>query len=261
MKVALHGATGKMGRAVTRLLHEAGDEVVGACAHASDPDQGKDVGVLAGVGNLGIAVCEDLASALLGAEVMIDFSIAPAVPVMAATAARQGVPIVTGTTNLDDAGMAALQKAATKVPVMWARNMSLGVQILAELVEEAVRRLGPDYDVEIVEVHHRKKVDSPSGTAKRLADAVSAVRDGTRRVYGREGQVGARTDEEVAVLAVRGGDVIGDHTVHLMGPGERLELTHRATSRELFAQGAVRSARFVVGKPAGTYTIADVLKG
>jgi 4-hydroxy-tetrahydrodipicolinate reductase len=191
--------------------------------------------------------------------VVIDFSIAAAVPEFANVAARAGVPIVTGTTNLSEDGMVALDRAANSVPVVWARNMSLGVEVLAGLVEEAIRRLGPDYDVEIVEVHHRRKVDSPSGTALRLADAVSAARHGTRRVTGRAGQVGARTNEEVGVFGVRGGDVIGDHTVHILGPGERIELTHRATSRDLFAQGAVRAARFVVGKPPGRYSLADVL--
>jgi 4-hydroxy-tetrahydrodipicolinate reductase len=259
MKVALFGATGRMGRTIARILHECGDSVVGACAHANDPNQGTDIGTLAGIGEVGTVVGEDFASSLLGAEVVIDFSIASAVPEFANIAARAGVPIVTGTTNLGDEGTLALDRASVHVPVVWARNMSLGVEVLAGLVEQAIRRLGPDYDVEIVELHHRRKVDSPSGTALRLADAVSAARPGTRRVTGRDGQVGARTNEEIGIFGVRGGDVIGDHTVHILGPGERLELTHRATNRELFAQGAVRAARFVVGKPPGRYSLADVL--
>jgi 4-hydroxy-tetrahydrodipicolinate reductase len=137
--------------------------------------------------------------------------------------------------------------------------MSLGVQVLAEIVEYAVRRLGTAYDAEIVEIHHRRKIDSPSGTAKRLADAVRAVRPNSIELHGRDGDVGARTGEEVAVFGVRGGDVIGDHTVFLLGSGERLELTHRASSRDLFAHGALRAARFLVGKKPGRYTIADVL--
>lgn len=261
MRVALHGATGAMGRTIARMLHEAGDQIVGACAHADDPALGQDIGVLAGVGNVGTVVTPDLASALIDAEVAIDFSIAGAVPTFATTAARAGVGIVIGTTNLDDAGVAALDKAAKTVPVMWARNMSLGVEVLAEAVERALQRLGAGYDVEIVEIHHRRKVDSPSGTAKRLADAAAAVRPDTTYLYGREGQVGARTDREIGVFGVRGGDVVGDHTVHIMGPGERLEFTHRATNRDLFAQGAVRSARFLIGRAPGRYTIADVLKG
>jgi 4-hydroxy-tetrahydrodipicolinate reductase len=137
--------------------------------------------------------------------------------------------------------------------------MSLGVQVLAELVEQAVRRLGPGFDAEIVEIHHRKKVDSPSGTAKRLADAVRAVRPDSVELHGRDGDVGARTNTEMAVLGVRGGDVVGDHTVYLFGMGERIELTHRASNRDVFAHGAVRAARFLAGKPPGRYSFADVL--
>jgi 4-hydroxy-tetrahydrodipicolinate reductase len=148
---------------------------------------------------------------------------------------------------------------AEVVPVLWAPNTSLGVQVLAELVAEAVRRLGPGFDVEIVETHHKAKVDSPSGTATRLVEAVREGRRATRPVFGREGNVGPRAEEEVGVFAVRGGDVIGDHTVHVLGLGERLELTHRATSRDLFARGALRAARFVCGKPPGRYTMAHVL--
>jgi 4-hydroxy-tetrahydrodipicolinate reductase len=142
---------------------------------------------------------------------------------------------------------------------MWAPNMSLGVQVLAELVEQAVKRLGLGYDVEITEIHHRKKVDSPSGTAKRLAEAARAARPALREIHGRSGDVGARSDEEMAVYGLRGGDVVGDHTVYLFGQGERLELTHRASNRDLFAHGALVAARFLSGKPPKRYTFADVL--
>jgi 4-hydroxy-tetrahydrodipicolinate reductase len=169
------------------------------------------------------------------------------------------VPVVSGTTNLDGAGKQALDKAAEAVPVVWAPNMSVGVQVLAELVHLAIKRLGEGYDVEIVEIHHRRKVDAPSGTAKRLVDAARAARGDGKAVHGREGEVGARTDEEIGVFGLRGGDVVGDHTVYLLGLGERLELTHRASSRELFAHGALKAARFVVGKKPGLYTIGDVL--
>jgi 4-hydroxy-tetrahydrodipicolinate reductase len=131
--------------------------------------------------------------------------------------------------------------------------------VLAELAAQAARKLGPDFDVEIVETHHRAKLDAPSGTAQRLAAAIGEARAGLEHVTGREGYIGPRKDEELGIFAVRGGDVIGDHTVHLLGPGERLELTHRATSRDLFARGALRAARFVVGKPAGRYGMGDVL--
>jgi 4-hydroxy-tetrahydrodipicolinate reductase len=249
-----------MGRAIARLCHAAQDiQVVGAVAHPDDPDLGKDLGALSGIDVLGVEVSADLASGLLGAQVVIDFSLAPAVAQLAAVASKHGVALVIGTTNLDAATTAALEKAATKVPVLWARNMSLGVQVLAEIVENAVRRLGTSFDAEIVEVHHHHKVDAPSGTALRLADAIKAARPESQLVFGRQGQPGARNPNEVGVMALRGGDVIGDHTVFLFGNGERLELTHKATNRDLFAHGAIAAARFLVGKKPGMYSIADVL--
>ncbi|HVU04676.1 MAG TPA: 4-hydroxy-tetrahydrodipicolinate reductase [Polyangiaceae bacterium] len=258
MKIALHGATGRMGLAIARLAHAAGDTIVGAAAAPNDPGQGKDLGELAGLGSIGVAVTADTASALLGADVVIDFSNASAVRTLLALAKRAKVPVVVGTTNIDDATRAALEDTAAVVPVLFAPNMSLGVQVLAELVETAARRLA-DFDAEIVEIHHRKKVDSPSGTAKRLAEAVRAARPNSREIHTRAGDVGARTDDEIAVFGVRGGDVVGDHTVYLFGAGERIELTHRASNRDLFAHGALRAARYVVGKKPGRYTIKDVL--
>jgi 4-hydroxy-tetrahydrodipicolinate reductase len=191
--------------------------------------------------------------------VVIDFSTASAVATLASIAARQGIAIVTGTTNLDAAAKRALDKASEVVPVLAAGNMSLGIQVLAEAVELAVRRLGLRYDVEIVELHHRRKIDAPSGTASRLVEAVKKVRPDVRELRGRDGEVGARTDDEVGVFGVRGGDVIGDHTVYLLGDGERIELTHRASNRDLFAHGALRAAEFLAGKKPGRYVIADVL--
>jgi 4-hydroxy-tetrahydrodipicolinate reductase len=220
---------------------------------------GRDLGELAGLGALGVVTSADVSSSLLGAEVVIDFSTAKAVAQLALLAARQGVAIVVGTTNLDAAAKRALDKASEVVPVLVAGNMSLGIQVLAEAVELAVRRLGLGYDVEIVELHHRKKIDAPSGTASRLAEAVKKVRPQVRELRGRDGEVGARTDDEMAVFGVRGGDVIGDHTVYLLGDGERIELTHRASNRDLFAHGALRAAEFLAGKKPGRYVIADVL--
>lgn len=260
MKLAIFGATGRMGLAIARLAHAAPDvQIVGGVCADGDPGLGRDIGELAGIGQIGVVTTPDLASGLLGADVVIDFSVAAAAPQLFNVAARQKVAIVSGTTNLDDAGKKALEKAAQSVPVLWAPNMSLGVQVLAELVEQAVRRLGLGFDVEITEVHHRKKVDSPSGTAKRLAEAAKAARAELREIHGRSGDVGARTNEEMAVFGLRGGDVVGDHTVYLFGQGERLELTHRASNRDLFAHGAIVAARFLAGKPAKRYTIADVL--
>lgn len=260
MKLAIFGVTGRMGLAIARLAHAAPDvELVGGVCSDEDPGVGKDIGELAGIGQIGVVTTPDIASGLLGADVVIDFSTAAAVAGLVNVAARQKIAVVSGTTNIDDSAQKAFDKAAQTVPVLWAPNMSLGVQVLAELVEQAVRRLGLGFDVEITEVHHRKKVDSPSGTAKRLAEAARSARSELRELHGRSGDVGARTREEMAVFGLRGGDVVGDHTVYLFGQGERLELTHRASNRDLFAHGAIAAARFVAGKPPQRYTIADVL--
>jgi 4-hydroxy-tetrahydrodipicolinate reductase len=260
MRLAIFGATGRMGLAIARLSHAAEDlQIVGGVCSDSDPGLGRDIGELAGIGQIGVVTTADIASGLLGADVVIDFSVASAVTSLLSVAARQKIAVVSGTTNIDEAAKKAFDRAAQSVPVMWAPNMSLGVQVLAELVEQAVKRLGLGYDVEITEIHHRRKVDSPSGTAKRLAEAARASRPALREIHGRSGDVGARTDEEMAVYGLRGGDVVGDHTVYLFGQGERLELTHRASNRDLFAHGALVAARFLSGKPPKRYTFADVL--
>jgi 4-hydroxy-tetrahydrodipicolinate reductase len=257
-KLAVCGATGRMGRTVIRLCQEAEDlTLVGACAASGDAHLGGDAGMLAGAGAAGVAVTDDMSAALLGADVVIDFSLPAALSELIRHAARQNVAVVSGTTGVKD--LSPLDDAAARIPVLWAPNMSLGIQVLVELAAEAARRLGPGFEIEIAEVHHKKKVDAPSGTAVRLADAIRDVRP-LRTVSGREGIVGARQSDELGIFALRGGDVIGDHTVYLFGPGERLELTHRATSRELFALGALRAARWIAGKPPQRYTLADVLR-
>lgn len=262
MKLAVVGAGGRMGQAILRLAREDQSiELVGACGSPSSPNVGRDVGELIGGGSWGVALSPDVSAALLGADVCIDFS-SPRVTVAVARACAQArVSLVSGTTGLEADAQQALDDAARAVPVLWAPNTSPGVQVLADLVREAVARLGPGYDVEVVEIHHRKKVDAPSGTAKRLAEAALEARPALVQVTGRDGVPGARKADELGVLAVRGGDVVGDHTVYLLGDGERIELTHRATSRELFARGALRAARFVAGKAPGRYTMRDVVAG
>lgn len=260
-RVAVLGASGRMGRAVVRIAHETGLRVVLAVGAS---DVGKDAGELAGVGPIGVPVRSDIgAIATSGADVLVDFS-TPAVLAAACEACVSGkVAIASGTTGLDDAGKKALDAAAASIPVLWEPNMSVGIHVLSTLLAQAVRALGSGYDIEIVETHHRMKVDAPSGTALRLAEVAKAARDdsgqSTRFVTGREGKPGARASDEVGVLALRGGDVIGDHTAFLFGDGERIELTHRASGRDLFARGALRAGRWLVGKPAGRYHLADVL--
>lgn len=259
LRISVNGATGRMGRAVALLCQRATDlELVGACAAPEDPHLGQDVGLLAGAGSAGVEIGDDADAAMLGADVVIDFSLPPALERLARLAARRGVALVSGTTGVDDTS--CLDAAAAQIPVLWAPNMSLGIQVLCQLVTEAVEKLGPEFDVEITDVHHNRKVDAPSGTALRIADAVRAARP-LETVSGRHGIVGARRAAELGVFGLRGGDVIGDHTVHLLGLGERLELTHRATNRDLFARGALRAARWLVGRSPGRYQLSDVLNG
>jgi len=260
MKIAIHGATGRMGQCLTRLASAEGATIVGAMASRASSLLGRDAGEIAGIGPIGVEVSADVASGLLGADVVIDFSTAAALPHLLQLAMRAKVAVVSGTTGLDATGVELFDQASKVVPVLWAPNTSVGIQVLAELVTLAVQKLGLGFDVEIVETHHRNKRDAPSGTAERLRGAVELGRAGLAPVYGREGDVGPRPAGEIGVLALRGGDVIGDHTVHLLGLGERIELTHRATSRDLFARGALRAARFLVGKPAARYGMVDVLR-
>lgn len=259
MRLAVVGASGRMGRAVVRLASAEGISIV--CAIGTT-DVGRDVGDLAGIGPIGACVVDGIgAIEHAAADAVIDFSAPGATAALAPLAASRGTAIVTGTTGLDDDARAALARAAGRVPVLAEPNMSVGVHVLARIVEQAALALS-DFDVEIVETHHRAKIDAPSGTALRLAEVVLGAKAGaSRQVHGRHGKPGARRVEEIGMHAVRGGDVIGDHVVHLLGGGERLELTHRATSRDVFAHGALRVARWIAGKPAGTYTLRDVLGG
>lgn len=261
MRLAIHGVTGRMGQAVTRIAASEGVSIVGAIASSGSAGLGRDAGEIAGAGAVGTLVTADAGSGLLGADVVIDFSQPAALPHLLKLAMHKKIAVVSGTTRLDATGERLLDEAAKIVPVLWAANTSLGVQVLAELVTLAVQKLGLGFDVEIVETHHRAKIDAPSGTAERLRIAVEEARGELVRVAGREGNVGPRKTDEIGVFALRGGDVIGDHTIHLLGHGERLELTHRATNRDLFARGALRAARFLHGKPAGRYTMADLLRG
>jgi 4-hydroxy-tetrahydrodipicolinate reductase len=256
VKVAVLGATGRMGRAVVRLACEAGMTVT--CALAVD-ETGRDAGELAGIGPIGTAVTSDLqVLASSRAEVMIDFSAPSGMPAACAICARAKIAVVSGTTGLDAVAQDALDRAARETAVLWEPNMSVGVYVLASLVARAAALLGEGYDVELVEAHHRAKVDAPSGTALRLAEVVRAARGG-RYLHGREGRPGPREKTEIGVHAVRGGDVVGDHTVFFLGDGERLELAHRASSRDLFARGALRAAAWIKGRPPGRYSLADVL--
>jgi len=260
MRIALHGATGRMGQAIARLVQEKREgRIVGAIAAPDAPEQGADLGEISGIGHLGVSITADHAIGLLGADVVIDFSTAGAIETLARAVKRARVALVSGTTGIDSSGAAALSDAAEVAPVLWAPNMSLGIEALARMARMALAALGEDYDVEIVETHHRHKIDAPSGTALRLAEAVREARPDLVLRHGREGTTGPRKKNELMVVALRGGDVVGDHTIHLMGPSERIEITHRATQRDLFARGALRAAAWLIGKKPGRYSLSDLL--
>ena len=260
MNLTIFGAGGRMGRTITRLAQQVDDiTIVGAVGSHTAAYVGRDVGEVAAVLPVGVAVSADVSSALLGADVVIDFSTATAFGSMLRAAAAAGVGVVSGTTQLSDDDRALIERVSKKVAVLWAPNMSLAVQVMADLLQRAIAALGADYDVELVEAHHSRKVDAPSGTASLLLRTAQQARSELRPVHGREGRVGARKTDEIGVHALRGGGIVGDHTAHLVGAFDRIEITHRAMDRDLFAEGALRAARFVAGAPPGLYSMRDVL--
>lgn len=263
VQVAIHGAAGRMGLSIASVLNDdAGANLVAAMDRADSDLVGQDMGVLTGRAATGVKITSDVEEFLSNVEVVIDFSIPSATAKLLPICAGQHLPMVIGTTGLDPDTRAALERAAERIAIVFAPNYSQGVNALYFLAARAAELLGPAFDAEVVEIHHKRKVDSPSGTAVRLAEVVAAAKqlDAERVVtHGRTGQVGARPREELGVMALRGGDVVGEHTLYLIGEGERIELTHRATDRSIFARGAVRAAHWIVGRPAGLYDMADVM--
>jgi 4-hydroxy-tetrahydrodipicolinate reductase len=253
-----------MGRSIVKVLVEdRGATLVSAIERAGHSALGQDVGVLAGFAEpLGVVVSSSLEAALERAEVVIDFSLPDAARSLFQACLTRRVAAVVGTTGLDGAARSTLDALCRVAPVVVAPNFSVGVNALWALAAQAVRLLGPEFDIEVLEMHHRNKVDAPSGTAVRLTEVVAQARGVDPALVmrsGRSGQVGARPEGEIGVHALRGGDVVGDHVLVLAGPGERIDITHRAHSREIYAFGAVRAAHFVVGRAPGLYDMADVL--
>ncbi len=239
-----------------------GLELSGAVETPGNPMLGQDAFEAAGVGRAGVAVTSDFAAAIAAADVAIDFTAASSSVIHARIAGAAGKSIVIGSTGFSDEQKAAVAEVAKTAPVVLSPNMSVGVNLMFKVVADMARVLGDDYDVEIVEVHHRFKKDAPSGTAVRLAESVAGALGRDMKevgVYGREGMVGERSRKEIGVFAVRAGDVVGEHTLTFGGIGERLEITHRAHTRDTFAQGAVRAAGWLVKKPAGLYDMQSVL--
>ncbi len=263
MKIAVSGAAGRMGKRILALAHEHPElEIVGALEAVGHPALGKDAGEAAGIGNIGVPIVSDVSVLLKDCDVLIDFSSPQASLANVEYAASAGKGIVVGTTGFSEDQKRRLSQAGSATRCLVAPNMSMGVNLLFKLVENAARVLGGEYDVEIVESHHRMKKDAPSGTAKKLAEIAATAlnrdlaKDG---VYGRSGLVGERTKEEIGVMALRGGDIVGEHTVMFVTNGERIELIHRAHSRDALAKGALQAAIWLVSQPKGLYDMQDVL--
>lgn len=237
--IGILGSEGRMGRAIAAIAADFGATVAGGI------DAGGDPLVLA-----------------RKADVLVDFTAPSALEANLNAACEAGTPIVVGTTGLGQQHHDLIDNAAARVAVLQTSTTSLGITLLARLIEDAAARLGPDWDIEIVEAHHRHKVDAPSGTALLLGDAAAAGRGATLadlKVVDRAGLIGARTEGTIGFASIRGGSIAGDHQVIFAGPGERLELIHRAESRDMFARGAVRAALWLAGQPAGRYTMPEVL--
>ncbi len=262
IKIAVVGAAGRMGQTLIRCCRRMKNvRLVAAIERPDSAHLWKDAGLVACAGETGVQISPDLLAAA-EAEVLVDFSAHNVAPVTVEHAARSGQALVIGTTGLSPAAMKGLREAAKTVPVVQAPNMSLGVNVLLALVAEAAKVFGLDYDVEIVEFHHRFKKDAPSGTALKLAERIAEVRKQKLKdtlQHGRQGLIGERTPGEIGVHALRGGDVVGEHAVVFATEGERVEFHHKAGSRDAFAMGALRAAVWVAGRKPGLYDMQDVL--
>ena len=262
-RIAITGAAGRMGRSLIAACHQDGGLTVSvALEHPDSTLLGSDAGELAGIGSLGVAVGADIGAVLDDFEVLIDFT-RPESTLANLEACRQaGRRMVIGTTGFTDEQKALIAAAAKDIAVVFAPNMSIGVNLCLKLLDTAARVLGDEVDIEIIEAHHRHKVDAPSGTALRMGEVVASAlgRDlGECAVYGREGHTGERARHTIGFETIRAGDIVGDHTVLFAGEGERVEITHKASSRMTFANGAARAAGWLTGQARGLFDMQDVL--
>jgi 4-hydroxy-tetrahydrodipicolinate reductase len=263
MRLVVVGAAGRMGRMLVKTITETGGcKLAGALERAGSISLGEDAGLLAGTGKLNISIGDDPRAVLDGADGVLDFTAPASTVALAELAAEAGLVHVVGTTGLAEADFGKLRAVAQKARVIQSGNMSLGVNLLAGLVRKVAQTLGEDFDIEILEMHHRMKVDAPSGTALLLGEAAAEGRGiglKDRSVRSRDGHTGERRAGDIGFATLRGGSVVGDHTVMFAGQGERIELAHRAEDRSIFARGAVRAALWGHDKKPGYYTMADVL--
>jgi len=264
LELAIVGAAGRMGRTLLEVASdEAGVRVTAASEHPDSAALGSDTGTLIGRPASGVEVRASLEECVDDYAVAIDFTRPENSLQSLEICARHNKAIVIGTTGLSEAQQSRVAEFAQRIPVVWAPNMSVGVNLTLQLLATAARVLGDDYDVEIVEAHHRHKIDAPSGTALRMGEVVADALGRDLKecaVYGREGQTGERDGQTIGFATLRGGDIVGEHTVMFAGVGERVEITHRASSRSTFANGALRAARWLSSRPAGLYSMRDVLE-
>jgi 4-hydroxy-tetrahydrodipicolinate reductase len=262
VKVVIAGSAGRMGRALIEAVLQAPDmTLAGALEQKNHAVLGRNAGELSGL-PCGVTITDDVGKSMAGGDVLIDFTRPEGTLEHLAACRRLGARMVIGTTGFSDAQKKEIAAAAREIAIVMSPNFSVGVNVAFRLMQVAAGALGGGYDVEILEAHHRHKVDAPSGTALRMGEVVAQAlgRDLKKdAVYGREGMTGERKDETIGFATIRGGDLVGDHTVMFIGAGERLEIAHRASSRSNFAQGALRAARFAVSRKAGLYDMADVL--
>ena len=262
MRIAIAGASGRMGRMLIETVLQASDATLtGALDVAASPAVGRDATEFLGRAS-GVPIGADIDAGIAGAQFLIDFTRPEGTLAHLRACAAHGVAMVIGTTGFDDAGRQAIAAAAERIPIVCAPNMSVGVNVTLKLLELAAKSLRTGYDIEIIEAHHRHKVDAPSGTALKMGEVVAGAlgRDLKQvAVYGREGVTGERDPSTIGFATVRGGDIVGDHTVLFAGIGERIEITHRAASRVTYAHGALRACRFLAGRANGLYDMHDVL--
>lgn len=262
LRVAVAGASGRMGRMLIEAIGQADDcELAGALDVPASPALGHDASAFLGRAS-GVAITADLRTGLARAQVLIDFTRPEGTLAHLAVCRELGVQAVIGTTGLSESQKAEIDAHAKHIGIVWAPNMSVGVNVVMRLLETAAKALKQGFDIEIIEAHHRHKIDAPSGTALKMGEVVAEALGRDLKacaVYGREGVTGERDPSTIGFATVRGGDIIGDHTVLFAGTGERIEITHKSSSRATYAQGSLRAARFLAGRGAGLFDMNDVL--
>ncbi|MGC8963991.1 MAG: 4-hydroxy-tetrahydrodipicolinate reductase [Brevinematia bacterium] len=260
VNVIINGCSGRMGTTNVRVFSEDKEiRIVGGTVERGNPSVGKDVGEIAGIGKLGVYISDNILDYIEKTDVIVDFSVPESTKKLLDIAVEYKKRLVIGTTGLDNLTLEKIKDASQKIAIVQSPNFSVGINLMIDLIKKCATVLGEDFDVEIIEIHHNKKKDSPSGTAMKLLESIAELRKGYSIVYGREGILGERPKKEIGVFAVRGGDVVGEHNVMFLGYGERIEIIHKASSRETFSRGALRATKFIYSKDKGLYSMKEVL--